>query len=293
MENFAFGCNESRYDRKRVYHEELLTMADPNVATNGGYDYLPDEIEHQHKVGICTAISLTQNARKAIGRKFSADFQYLLQKKYIDGNWYEGSAILSALKVGQKYGFLPLENWTWTTEEDRFLSYDAYIAKLKAVPDAEIVRLMKLCADYKLSGYAQIAYQDPQAISKAILASRSGILCMYVVDEQWWSPSWNPKDINPLRAPKTNLSGHAVGLSRFDYREGFWHKLVNSWGKLWNMFGLADINWTTYKMREAWIPYYGMTEVQTQELKKNLESKISLLQRLVELYTALFRIQKK
>jgi hypothetical protein len=290
--DFSFGAIESKSDKKRIFHEELRTMADPYPVMKAGYSYAPEEIEHQHKVGICTAISLTQNTRKAIGIKFSADFQYLLQKKYYDSGWWEGSSILHALKVGTKYGFLPESEWTWTTENDRLLPYDAYVAKLKAVPEEEIQRLIKLCSDYKLTGYAQVAYQDPQAIAKALQSSRSGLLCMYVVDEQWWSPSWSPKDINPLRAPKTNLSGHAIIMESLDYTKGFDQVLPNTWGTKWNRGGKGDINWSNYKMRECWIPYYSITEVELQDLKKTLYSKLSLLQKILELLKTLKLLKK-
>ena len=47
----------------------------------GGKRYEKKDIESQINVGICTAIHLTQNARKAIGIKYCADFQYLLHLK--------------------------------------------------------------------------------------------------------------------------------------------------------------------------------------------------------------------
>lgn len=293
--NFSFGAIESKMDKKRVFHEELRTMADPTpVPLFGGYDYAPEEIEHQHKVGICTAISLTQNARKAIGIKFNADFQYLIQKIDYDAyspiGWDEGSSILHALKVGKNTGLLPESEWKWTNEEDRLLPYDQYIAKLRAIPKAEIDRLRLLAADYKLDGYGQVAYQDPQAIAKALLASRSGLLCMYIVDEQWYTPSWFPKDINPLRAPKTQMSGHAITMSKYDYRVGFWQVLANTWGKFWNKFGLGDVNWSNYKMRECFIPYYGMTENQLQDLKKTLAEKITLMGTIISLLTKIKNI---
>ena len=293
MNNFSFGAIESKKDNRTVFHDELTTMADPSASSTGGYDYLPEDIEHQHKVGICTAISLTQNAQKAIGRKFSPEFQYLCQKKYYDLNWSEGSSILNALKVGKNIGFLPIEEWTYTKEEDRLLPYDAYIAKLKAVPDSEIERLKMLCTDYKLSGYAQIDQADPMAISRAITASKSGILCMYLVGQEWWTPSWNSADIDPLKAPVNYVSGHAISMTKYDYTKSFMQKLANTWGITWDIQGTANINWLNYKMRECWIPYYGMTEAQLQELKAQLQAKLSLLQKIVALYTQLKALLKK
>jgi len=294
--DFSFGAIESKWDNKRVFHEELTTMADPAPTLKGGYHYTPDEIEHQHKVGICTSISLTQNAKKAIGIKFSADFLYLLQKKYYDINapigWGEGSSILNALKVATRFGLLQESMWTWTTEEDRYLPYSAYIAKLQAVPEDEIQKLLLQCVDYKITGYSMVDVNSPQAISKALQGSRSGLLCMYLIDEQWWTPSWLPKDINPLRAPKNYISGHAVTLESFDYTKGFDQVLANTWGNTWCKFGTADINWSNYKMRECWIPYYGMTEVQLQDLKNTLASKITLMQKIIDLLKQLKLLKK-
>lgn len=71
-------------------------------------------IEDQHQVGICTSISVTMKARKHFGIDFSDDFHYLLQKKYIDRNWKEGSSAHSACKVGHIYGFLPVSEWKHT-----------------------------------------------------------------------------------------------------------------------------------------------------------------------------------
>lgn len=291
MENFAFGCQESKMDKKRIYHEELLTMADPEPTLKGGYSYLPEDIRHQHKVGICTGISLTQNAKKALGKDFSDDFQYACQKRYIDGNWNEGSAILSALKVGVKIGFLPSEEWKWTTEQDRLLPYPAYAAKLQAIPEEEMQRLIKLASDYKMTGYAQVQ-NDPTSIANAIKSSKAGVLCMYLVGEEWFKPSWNAKDINPLKPPKNYISGHAITMSSFDYTKGFDQVLANTWSSAWCKKGCADVNWTKYKPREVWIPYFGMTEVQIQELKKTLQSKLSLMQKVIDLMKKLKLLKK-
>lgn len=245
MKPFGTGAVRSKQDPRTI---ELPAMAGEPL-TEGGVVYSPEDIEHQHKVGICTAISLTQNRAKANGRKYSADFQYLLQKKYYDGGWWEGSSIFHALKTGKAFGFLPEELWTHTTENDRYLSYSAYSAKLQAIPEAEIERLKGLCID-KLPGYAAVNVNDPQAIAKAIDESDAGILCMYGVSSNWWTPSWLPKDINPLRwgIPTSN---HAIIMNRF-YLGGEMQKLTNTWGTDWCDKGCADIKYSTYRMTEAW-----------------------------------------
>jgi len=254
MEQVSTGANESFKDPRTVQHDTLIAMSAPLV--KGGIPYAPDDHDHQHKVGICTSISLTQNREKANGRKYSPEFQYLLQKKLFDSGWWEGSSVLHALKVGKSIGFLPAELWTHTTEDDRYLPYSEYAKKLQAVPANEVSRLMALCVD-KLPGYAAVNTYDPQAIAKAIHESEAGLICMYGCGDTWWTSvagvsSWKPKDINPLRKPKTYTSGHALIMSEFDYTSDKMQKLSNTWGKKWNLQGSADINWSTYQMIEAW-----------------------------------------
>lgn len=203
MENFSFGAIESNKDTRTLQHEKLVQSGIPKI--KGGIVYDPTDILYQAKVGICTAISLIQNRQKVTGRKYSPEFQYLLQKKFYDLNWMEGSSILNALKVGKKYGFLPASFWTYTTDEDRQLPYEQYIQKLQAIPDNEIQRLIGLCID-KIPGYAFVNPNDVNAISHAIEDSEAGVLCMYLVSRNWFTKgtgeaSWKPEDIDPLRPP--------------------------------------------------------------------------------------------
>lgn len=242
------GGFESPKDKRTVSHR--YDMAEPLV--KGGFKYGTNEIEHQHKVGICTAISTVQNREKANGKKYSPDFQYLLQKKFYDYGWFEGSSLLSALKVGKKFGFLPASEWTHTTEKDRLLPYETYQNKLKGISDTEIDRLLTLCVD-KIAGYASVDITNPQAIASAIDGSEAGILCRYDCGSTWWVPSWEAKDINPLRRPKPATSGHAICMSEFDYTNGYMQILANTWGVLWCNLGCADINWSNYPMTEAWV----------------------------------------
>ncbi len=279
--HFGTGGFKSSDDSRTIRHEDMQTMSGIPLIT-GGYDYAPSDIEMQAKVGICTAISLTQNAAKVLGKKFSADFQYLMQKKMYDGNWYEGSSILIALKVGVKYGFLSAELWTATTDADRELPYQQYIAKLQAIPDIEIQRLISLCTD-KLTGYASVDVSNAQSIAKGITDSQAGILCLYSVGTEWYTAqdgriSWAASDINPIRPPHPITSGHAITASKFNFATVLDIIHPNTWSTAWCEQGLCDILWEEYKMVEAWIPYYHLTAEQTQELKDKLyESQTTLI----------------
>ena len=65
----SFGANESKKDYRTIVHDSTLSVP----FTKGGVDYAPSDIENQRSVGICTAISLIQNAEKALGKKFSPE----------------------------------------------------------------------------------------------------------------------------------------------------------------------------------------------------------------------------
>lgn len=272
MNPFGTGALKSPVDPRTIRHEDVVTAGEPLVT--GGITYTPDDHENQHKVGICTAISLVQNREKANGKKYSPDFQYLLQKKMYDNvvsgyPWQEGSSIMTALKVGKNVGFLPSELWTGPSEPERFNNYDDYVAKLQAIPDAEVERLKTLCVD-KIPGYAIVDPADPQKIAAAIDASEAGVLCMYGCGSTWWLPSWLPKDINPLRRPWPYTSYHAIGMTFFDYSVSLMQRLANTWGWAWNAQGNADINFAKYAPIEVWSILLTTPVIPPYQFTKNL-----------------------
>lgn len=246
----ATGCVQSKKDKRHFKH--LAVKALPLAI--GGTIYQPQDIEDQHKVGICTAIDLTNQAGKVHGKKYDADFQYLLQKKFIDGDWYEGSSILSALKGGNKFGFLPLGLFS-ITEKDR-TDYPSYVAKLQAIPDSEIQRLLSLCEN-KLTGYARVG-TDTQSIAQALNDSPYGIQCMYAVGKEWYTDSdgvitYDPIRIDPLKYPKEVISGHSIKATYFNFLVSKWLLHANSWGVDYDLQGNCHVGYTPI---EAWIPYF-------------------------------------
>lgn len=268
----GLGASKSKIDFRTFRHD--TTMAIPVIT--GGYHYLASEILNQHTIGKCTAISLIQNANKALGKKFSDDFQYLLQKKFVDGDWDEGSSIFSAMKIGNKFGFLLAELWTHTTEADSQLPYSEYIAKLQTIPDAEIQRLIALCTD-KLAGYAQVPI-DAQSLSKAIFDSKAGILTRYEVGKEWFF-SYSPQDIDPIKPPKIVISGHAINANYFDFSSLSKFEHANTWGITWDLEGSGNTIHEQYSCTEAWIPYYTQESILIAK-KSLLEQLLALLQKL-------------
>lgn len=258
---YAAGAEPSTLDvRDFKYKPDMAALTAPQ---KGGERYKPEDIEDQHRVGICTAISLTQNARKALGIKFSADFQYLLQKKYIDKNWNEGSSGRSSLHAAYIYGLLPEEHWTFTTIEDRKISYSKYIAKLKAIPQKEIDKLLEVAKAYKLAGYAAVPVKR-DLLAKAVDESRSGLIVRFVVGREWYTAP-----IEPIRYPKEIISGHLIVYSNYD---GMSYRLANTWGTDWADKGTGYSLLTINPPSEAWIPYYNDLPPSIQKQKEELET---------------------
>lgn len=273
---YATGAEPSKVDiRDFTYQPDRSALAAPQ---KGGDRYQPEDIEDQHRVGICTAISLTQNARKALGIQFSADFQYLLQKKYYDKNWNEGSSARASLHIAYTYGLLPETFWTFTTEEDRKLPYSKYIAKLKAVPESEILRLLETAKAYKLAGYASVPVERDK-LAMAVDESRSGLIVRFVVGREWYSAP-----IEPLRKVQKPISGHLIVYSNYD---GMSYRLANSWGSDWADKGTAYGSLTNNPPTEAWIPYYNelppVIEQQKEQLQTLYGELLTILQKLISL----------
>ena len=260
---YSFGADKSKYDIR------TFTYVPTTANFKGGTKYSPEDIEHQHRVGICTAISMTQNARKALGVKFNADFQYLLQKKYVDLNWLEGSSGFAAMKVARGTedsngvflygGLLPESSWTFTTEEDRKLPYGEYIKKLQAIPEEDIKKLFEISKQYRIAGYAKVPV-DRDLLSDAIDESKSGIIVRFNTGSEWWTPP-----IEPLRAPNPITSGHLITVSNY---AGGSERVANTWGPAWADGGTAYFLLKDYSPTEAWIPYYNQLPPPIEDQKQ-------------------------
>lgn len=278
---YSTGADSSPYDLRTFAYKPT------GVPVSGGVHYDAKDIEDQHKVGICTAISLTQNARKATGVAFSADFQYLLQKKFIDKNWNEGSSISSALKVAKNYGLLPVKYFPYIAEKDRTTSYEKYVKKLQAITDEQIADLLKISADYKIAAYQSVPIST-EMLKSAMAESSSGLLVRHVLDEQWWT---NP--IEPIRKAVTPISGHAVTESNYN-GDKTW--IANSWGSDWAQNGSA-YRLDDLKPTEAWTVHYGIPPEQVQKQldarKTKLAKIVDVLQQLIVVYQQLNALKNK
>ena len=252
---------------KSKYDIRTFSYIPDKANYKGGVRYKAEDIEDQFHVGICTAIATTQHAKKNLGIKMSADFQYLLQKKFIDKDWNEGSSLFSAMQVASKYGFLPEKYWTFTKLSDRKLSYIKYIKKLQAVSDKDIEKLLKISAKYKIAGYAGVPVTR-DLMANAIDESVGGILTRFALGKEWWTPP-----IEPLRAPVVFVSGHAIITSNYT---GNSFRVANTWGDDWADLGTAYYLHRDYKPTEAWIVYFNETKAIAKQKKarKGIKGKV-------------------
>lgn len=267
---YKTGALESEYDiRTFTYDLAAEDYVDTTPQVVGESWANTEFIEDQHRVGICTAISMTMRARKHFGIDFSDDFQYLLQKKYIDGNWNEGSSGLSACKVGQKYGFLPADKWKFTTKDDRKLTYARYIKKLQAITDKEIEELLVEAAKYKIKAYAKIP-NNIQSLRKTIYES-GAVTARFSIGKEWWTGK-----IQPLQNPLNPVSGHLVNITKV---AGDSYRIANSWGTDWADGGTAYGIFSVYRPTEMWQVWF---ENVPKEIQKKLDNRLSLIGKILD-----------
>lgn len=130
---------------------------------------------------------------------------------------------------------------------------------------------------------------DQYSIRHAIYHKGAVALLMYV-GKEWFTPSWLPSDINPLRPPVVVISGHEIAGEHWTPTlEG----IENSWSNAWNKKGYAEYSLNNYKPVQAiciddatvdFNPpiiqkfkfmkdlYYGLTNLDVLQLQKRLNS---------------------
>lgn len=269
MQDFEFkhGADTTIEDERNWKHETINAPLLPIKGECKLGRYKPSDILMQNKIGKCTAICITQQAQKKYGKKYSSDFQYLLQKKFYDTAWYEGSSGQAALWVANKYGFLPYEFMPDLNDANPSISYSEYIEKLQAYTDEQINDLISKCEN-KIGGYAQVNVNDKNALAQAILDSDTGLYTTVTVTEDWYKNSkgngdWSYDGLCPLSKNYPVAGGHAITIDTYDFTQYSQFSWANTWSGVWcwrNNYqadgGVAVSNYTTVKPNQAWIVYW-------------------------------------
>lgn len=228
MNPFGFGAEPSKEDPRTVKTSDLTLAGVPPLTHKKDYSAHPHK--NQQKVGICTAAAVTSLAEKYFddGVVLSMEWLYKMGKVFIDGNITEGSSIFAMLKAAQKYG-IPSEA-KFPSNCDR--NYSDFMA------DTEITQVMlDDAAKHKIPGYAQVPL-TPTDLMQAIYTSKCGLVARHSLGNEWWTDAqgnvtYDKNKLQPLRAPTTVISGHAVGHIGYDSIGGFKETIRNSWGDSW------------------------------------------------------------
>jgi hypothetical protein len=245
MLHIGFGAAPSKKDPRDKKDKELA-LAYP-YPSKYDVDMAKVDVFYQSKIGVCTAAALCGIIEwlywKKTGKmvKLSVAFLYIVTKLHIDGNFYEGSSLRSALKAALKYGVCTEERFPTNVN----LSHSSFL--LQTIPKEAWNEALQ----YKIGGYVSIPVDE--SMLAAAMFKYGPLYTRFEVSHKWYSPSWFEKDISPIVAGSPIDSGHAVALRTYDLAElgkPFW--LRNSWSKDWFRGGDGLFHFRDYKPTEAW-----------------------------------------
>lgn len=253
MEERPFGAGalpstEDKRDFDHADHELALGFPFPDEFETDLDIIVPHNVKDQQKIGICTS-SITYYMEYLYWKKYgvytklSMAFLYLVTKRHIDKNDYEGSSLRSALKAAQKYGCATEA----TFPSNNHLSYSDFMRQ--EIPAS----VMEEALLWKLGEYKPVPV-EPNLIRAAVW--KYGLVYARVgIDKAWWTPSWRPSDIDPLRKPAGEYTGHAVHFVGFKDGEKTSLRVLNEWGREWNNNGQGTIVYEDYlpHLTECWV----------------------------------------
>ena len=253
------GADESPQDERNWQHSSMSLAT--QIPEKFRIEYATTT--HQRKVGVCTADGITQMATKYYGIRMSRDFQYAMQKMNYDGNWYEGSSLLSALSIGKNIGFVPVTAFPDIIDANPNIDYNQYLEILKArLTTEKITELKTIAAQYRIKGYAAVG-TDPSSLAKGIVDSNGiGLYVRYNMTTDWWMKNGQYKylyaDLCDITNNTNYTGGHALIQTGYDHSRYTQGWVTNSWGDLWcypyKGHGSMDLKITT--PTEAWIIYW-------------------------------------
>jgi hypothetical protein len=148
----------------------------------------------------------------------------------------------TVLKVAKDFGICT----TKTLPNNTDLSIAEYRDKSKITPEA-----YKEALKYKIPGYLRVPVSQQDARTAIYLYGATSTL--FRIGSELWTPSWEEKDINPLRTPNQITSGHQ--MTQKGWKDGRMNTLRNEWGTEWCRKGEADFSYTDWMpfIYEQWV----------------------------------------
>lgn len=274
---FKTGAFKSKKDKRDIKDPHLaLATPYPDEFTTDfpgftGFDASLLDARYQRQIGACVLCTIATHVeylywkKTGIYKKLSVAFLTCIVKRFIDQNSDEGTAIRSALKAVMKYGICTED----TMPTNYSLTWEEFINQ--PIPEKAWTEAL----DYTIGGYIYVPV-DRSLIAAAIY--KYGLVAVRMeCGDTWWIPSWNPKDIFPLRKPKTIVSGHAVSEYRYMLADKTNLKFLNWWSKRWGENGRGEHVLEDYEPTEAWV----LTLDSVMHLQSDLTVSVSLIKKIM------------
>lgn len=183
-------------------------------------------IEMQAKQPCCGSCSGTELKSLQDGGDYS--FEYLWKKiKTLDGISAESGTTLDCImKALNKFGVCSSS----LLQSDTSLSIDSFASE-----EGITGQMDKDALNHRVGAYAFSWSPSFEDIKKAIYNHKAVILLLRIGSE-WWIPSYQEKDILPLKTDKPVISGHFV--TAFAYDKDYIY-FINHWDTNWGRNGIG------------------------------------------------------
>ncbi len=263
---FGTGAIQSPHDYRDNYAAAAVAEALAAIQLPASYKtpLAPPMMQAQEPA--CVSHSVADNLKLYWFRKtgkwidFSPRFLDILAKRFDGQDRATGGTYPRLVfKLAVQYGCAT----TATLPNDTSLPILEYRDDAKLTPE-----VFSEAAQYKTPGYVSIPL-DFQSTRQAIYLY-GAISALFQIGDEFWTPSWADKDIDPLRIPKVAVSGHQ--LTPFGWEDATYNDLQNEWSTAWANGGHAKYDplaWAPYVF-EAWA--FAEIPPDVQDLLKALPS---------------------
>lgn len=210
------------------------------------YSKLSPTVLMQNQIPACVAHSAVDNLKLWWFLKtgqwvdFSPRFLDILAKRY-DGQPIDGGTTPRLIfKLMAQFGCATEA----TLPNDTTLSIASYRNDALLTPT-----VFAEAAKYRIPGYVAVPLDF--VATRRFIYMYGAISSLFVIGDEFWTPSWNDADIDPLRTPAVPVSGHQ--LTPHGWSPAY-NILRNEWSAEWAKEGDASYNpvqWAPF-IREQW-----------------------------------------
>lgn len=243
----TLGAIASPHDYRDFYVLAKTVATTPIVLPASFQTTMPGPVLMQDQEPACVAHSVAQILQLYYFRKtgklinFSPRFLDVLAKRF-DGQPIDGGTIPRLVfKLALQYGCAT----TATVPNDTSLPIAAY-RNDSILTQAAFAEALQ----YKIPGFIKVQ-TDLTSMREAIFI-HGAVSTLMQIGAEWWTPSWNDADIDPLRTPNPSVGGHQIVTK--GWTDGQFDELRNSWSAAWANQGESRYNvasWAPYVL-EAW-----------------------------------------